>query len=54
MEILSTRFGSVPNSMIEVINRIEEQSVLNTLFKGAITIGNLGEFQQFLEQTIAQ
>ena len=32
LEILSTRFGSVPNSMIEVINRIEEQSVLNTLF----------------------
>jgi len=54
LEILSTRFGSVPNSMIEVINGIEEQSVLNTLFKRAITIGNLGEFQQLLEQTIAQ
>lgn len=47
--VLETRFGEVPNSIIEVINGIEEPSVLKMLFKSAITIPSTAEFQQVLD-----
>ncbi|MGK7878314.1 MAG: transposase [Xenococcaceae cyanobacterium] len=54
IEILETRFGGVPSSMIEAINGIEDASLLKRLHKRAITIGSLEEFQQFLEQTMSE
>ncbi|MEH1949561.1 MAG: transposase [Nostoc sp.] len=47
--VLETRFGEVPSSIIEVINRIEEPSVLKMLFKSAIAIPSTAEFQQVLD-----
>lgn len=47
--VLETRFGEVPSSIIEVINRIEEPSVLKMLHKSAIAIPYTTEFQQVLD-----
>ncbi|MEH1964437.1 MAG: transposase [Nostoc sp.] len=47
--VLETRFGEVSNSIVEVINKIEEPSVLKTLFKSAIAIPSTAEFQQVLD-----
>jgi hypothetical protein len=50
IEILQIRFGEVPSSIVEVINGIDDSSVLKTLFRRAIAIASVEEFQQFLEQ----
>ncbi|MEH2419486.1 MAG: hypothetical protein V7K48_00615 [Nostoc sp.] len=47
--VLETRFGEVPNSIVEVINGIEEPSVLKILLKSAIAIFSTAEFQQLLD-----
>ncbi|MEH2052361.1 hypothetical protein [Nostoc sp.] len=47
--VLETRFGEVPSSIIEVINRIEEPSVLKMLHKSAIAIPSTADFQQVLD-----
>ncbi|MEH1894302.1 MAG: transposase [Nostoc sp.] len=47
--VLETRFGEVPSSIVEVINRIEEPSVLKMLHKSAIAIPSTAEFQQLLD-----
>lgn len=47
--VLETRFGEVPSSIVEVINRIEEPSVLKMLHKSAIAIPSAAEFQQLLD-----
>lgn len=48
LEVLRVRFEDVPNSLEEAINQIENDSVLKTLLRQAITIGSLEEFQQEL------
>lgn len=47
IEILKTRFGVVPSSIVDFINGIEEPSELKTLLKRAITIGSVEEFEEF-------
>ncbi|MEH2151217.1 hypothetical protein [Nostoc sp.] len=47
--VLETRFGEVSSSIVEVINRIEEPSVLKMLHKSAIAIPSTAEFQQILD-----
>ncbi|MHC5818300.1 MAG: hypothetical protein ACYT04_21020 [Nostoc sp.] len=47
--VLETRFGEVPSSIVEVINKIEEPSVLKMLLKSAIAIPSTTEFQQVLD-----
>ncbi|MEH2318990.1 MAG: hypothetical protein V7K24_18090 [Nostoc sp.] len=47
--VIETRFGEVPTSIVEVINGIEEPSVLKTLLKRAIAIPSTAEFQQVLD-----
>lgn len=49
IEVLDTRFGEVPTSIVEAINRIDELSVLKTLLKRAIAIPSTTEFQQLLD-----
>ncbi|MBD2164283.1 transposase [Calothrix membranacea FACHB-236] len=49
IEVLETRFGEVPNAIVEAINAIEEPSVLKTLHKRAIAIPSTTEFQQLLD-----
>jgi len=54
IKILQTRFGEVPESVAEVINGIEDQSLLQTLFTNAITIGSIEEFQQFFNESTSK
>lgn len=49
IDILETRFGEVPDSIVSVINRIENASVLKMLLKRAIAIPSTAEFQQVLD-----
>ncbi|MEH2007982.1 hypothetical protein [Nostoc sp.] len=39
----------MPNSIVEVINKIEKPSVLKTLLKSAIAIPSTAEFQEVLD-----
>lgn len=54
IEILEIRFGEVPSSIVEVINGINQTSVLKTLLRRAISIESISEFQQFLEQVLSE
>ncbi len=54
IEILEIRFGEVPSSMVEIINGINQTSVLKTLLRRAISIESVVEFQQFLEQVLSE
>lgn len=46
LEVLRVRFEDMPSSLEEAIYQIEDDSVLKTLLRQAITIGSLEEFQQ--------
>jgi hypothetical protein len=48
LEVLETRFGEIPASIVEAINRIDQPSLLKTLLKRAIAISSTNEFQQLL------
>jgi hypothetical protein len=50
---LQSRFGEIPNSLIETINQIEDVSVLEGLFVPSITINSLGEFQQLVNDSLS-
>ncbi len=54
IEVLETRFGEVPTDFITRINEIgdiEDMSGLKALFKQALTINSLKEFEQVLPQS---
>ena len=48
IEVLETRFGEVPITIIDAVNNINDSSVLKTLHKRAISIPSLAEFEQLL------
>ncbi|WP_071190910.1 hypothetical protein [Trichormus sp. NMC-1] len=50
IEVLETRFGELPTSIIDAVNNINDLSVLKTLHKRAISIPSLSEFEQLLPQ----
>ena len=50
---LQSRFGEIPNSLIETINQIEDVSVLESLFVPSITINSLEEFQQLVDDSLS-
>lgn len=54
IEILETRFDSVSESLVETINQIENEGVLKILFKRAITIASLAEFEEFMNQQLSE
>ena len=51
IKILQTRFGVAPEPVVEVINGIEDQSLLRTLFTNAITVSSTEEFQQLFNES---
>lgn len=53
IQVLETRFGEIPSSMVEVINGINDSSVLQTIFTRAIAIGSMAEFQQVLDEILS-
>ncbi|MBE9233147.1 hypothetical protein IQ231_16060 [Cuspidothrix issatschenkoi LEGE 03284] len=48
IEVLETRFGQVPITIIDAVNNINDSSVLKTLHKRAISIPSLAGFEQLL------
>jgi hypothetical protein len=50
--ILEVRFGEVSPELIEVINAIKDMPVVKQLYREAIAIPSIQEFQQVLEQTL--
>jgi hypothetical protein len=54
IKILQTRFGVVPEPVVQVINGIENMSMLETLFTSAITIGSIEEFQMVLNESTSK
>jgi hypothetical protein len=53
MEVLEMRFVEVPPELREVVNGIEDVSVLKQLLKQAIAIPSIEEFQKLLEQALS-
>ncbi|MEA5580906.1 hypothetical protein VB620_06080 [Nodularia harveyana UHCC-0300] len=49
IDILETRFEQVPDSILSVVNGIEDTSVLKMLLKRAIAIPSTAQFQQVLD-----
>jgi hypothetical protein len=54
IEVLETRFGLVPSSIVEVVNQIDESAVLKMLLKRAIAIPSVAEFEQLLSSIASQ
>jgi hypothetical protein len=54
IEVIETRFGEVPNSIVEVVNQINDPAVLKMLLKRAIAIPSTTEFQQLLSSITSQ
>ncbi|MFB2917491.1 MULTISPECIES: transposase [Aerosakkonema] len=50
IDILETRFGDVPSSIVEAINGIDRVSVLKRLLKIAVVIGSLADFHKVLNE----
>lgn len=51
--ILEVRFGEVAPELIEVINAIKNMPVLKQLYRQAIAIPSIKEFQQVLQQALS-
>jgi hypothetical protein len=49
---LQSRFREIPNSLIEIINQIEDVSLLESLFVPSITVNSLEEFQQLVNNSL--
>jgi hypothetical protein len=48
MEVLEVRFESVPSSLAERIQGLDDPTFLRALHRRAITVGSLAEFEQVL------
>ncbi len=48
IEILETRFETVPHSVISAVEKTDDTSVLKTLFHDAITVKSINEFIKIL------
>lgn len=48
VEVLQVRFGEVPPSVVEAVNGIKQIETLKQLFRQAIAIASVAEFQQLL------
>lgn len=54
IEVLETRFEVVPQSIVEIVNEIDNLSMLKTLLKQAVTVGTLEEFQQVMNRIMSE
>jgi len=48
LEVLEVRFEAVPETIVEIVNQIEDTALLKSLLRQAITIATLEEFQTLL------
>ncbi len=51
IDVLNARFGELSSELIERINDLDDLPVLKQLYRQAIVIGSLEEFQQLLVQS---
>jgi hypothetical protein len=52
LEVLQVRFGEVPSEVVEAVNGIEDIPTLTQLFRQAIAIGSVAQFQELLNSVI--
>ena len=50
IEILTNRFKPVPNSCVEMLQAIDDKTLLLSLYKKAMLVNSLDEFKQLLEK----
>ncbi|MGL5196926.1 MAG: hypothetical protein ACRC8Y_25330, partial [Chroococcales cyanobacterium] len=48
LDLLQVRFGEVPQSVVEGVNRLEDITLLKQLHRQSISVGSLAEFEQLL------
>jgi len=48
VDVLEERFGRAPQSVVEVINGMNDPSLLKSLHRSAVSLGSLEEFEQVL------
>jgi hypothetical protein len=53
IDIIETRFGVVPGSIIEIIKGINDPSLLKIVLKQVVIVGSLEEVKQVIEQVIS-
>ncbi|MEM6752290.1 MAG: hypothetical protein AAF630_04800 [Cyanobacteria bacterium P01_C01_bin.38] len=54
IKIIQTRFKQVPNEVIQVINTIDNESVLEKLFTISIIVADFEDFQKRLEELMSK
>ncbi len=52
LAVLEVRFGEVPPDVVEAVNGIEDLPTLTQLFREAIAIGSVAQFQELLNSVI--
>jgi hypothetical protein len=53
LEVLTVRFGEVPQELSEAVNNLTDATILKTLHRQAIIIESLSKFEQVLEGLLA-
>ncbi|MBA7543592.1 hypothetical protein ES705_35926 [subsurface metagenome] len=53
IDIIETRFGVVPGSVIEIIKGIDDPSLLKIVHKKVVIVGSLEEVKQVLEKVMS-
>ncbi len=48
LDVLETRFATVPSPLVRAINEVEDLSLLKHLHKQAITVDSLSAFEETL------
>ncbi|MCT7956094.1 hypothetical protein [Laspinema palackyanum] len=51
LDLLQVRFGEVPQSLVEAVNRLEDISTLKQLLRQTISVGSIAEFEQLLDSS---
>ncbi|GAH69285.1 unnamed protein product [marine sediment metagenome] len=53
IDIIETRFGVVPGSVVEIIKGIDDPSLLKIVLKQVVIVGSLEEVKQVLEKVMS-
>lgn len=54
IKIVQTRFKQVPDEIIQVINTINDESVLEKLFTNSIIVADLEDFQKVVKGVVSK
>jgi hypothetical protein len=54
IEVLEIRFNNIPDSLREKINSLKDVSILERLFRQAVSIESIPAFEEFLEQVLTE